>query len=130
MSSRLSFLGYRKNADTFNPLLDLYVLPSLAEGMPISIMEAFRDQTLVLGSDIPEISEMIGQNEQNGYLFESNDSNSLANTIERIFCDSNTEKAAKVNRAHRSYLENFVMDSMIDSYESIYRSLMSKRDTM
>ena len=128
--SRVSFLGYRRNADSYNALFDLFALPSLAEGMPLSIMEAFRDRTLVLGSDIPEISEMIGENERNGYLFESNNLKSLADAIERIFAQSPESRATKVENAHRSYRERFEMDAMIRSYESLYRSLISKRDTI
>ena len=104
ISDKFTFLGYKKNARQFIPLLDLLICPSRSEGLPLSIMEAFAEKALVLASDIPEHKEVI-ENKKNGFLFRDNDTSDLIDKIEEIA--SLTHKVNIIKSARISYKKNF-----------------------
>lgn len=60
----------------------IYVLPSRVEGMPQSLIEAMARGKIVIGSNSMAIRDII-KDGQNGYLFEFNNPNDLANAIEK-----------------------------------------------
>lgn len=65
--------------------------PSRAEGNPLTILEAFAYGKPVIGSNISGIEELITESEA-GFLCESENVNSLANTISMAISDSGLEK--------------------------------------
>jgi len=124
IQENITFLGYKTQADAFIPYFDLLVLPSLAEGLPLTVLEGFRDEALVIGSDIPEIAEII-RNGENGFLFESNNPDALRETIETTLTLSNEELSTVKGKARNDYETTFAFESMASRYESIYNELVS-----
>ena len=61
--------GYRDDTRPFLQAADALVLPSLSEGQPLSILEAWRDGLPVIVSDIPELAELVDDG-VTGFLFE------------------------------------------------------------
>ena len=64
----------------------IYVLPSDLEGMPLSLLEAMSYGNCCLTSDIPECSEVLGQN---GFTFRHGDVADLTDMMQRL-CDNPT----------------------------------------
>ncbi len=54
------FVGNHADIEAYIPHFDLFVLPSLAEGMPLSLLEAMSAEVACLASDIPGTQEMAG----------------------------------------------------------------------
>ena len=119
LAESISFLGYKPNADAFIPLFDLLCLPSRAEGLPLSVLEGFRDGTPVIGSDIPEIKEIISARE-NGFLFESDNAESLANTITSALVQQDDQRQSLINKAYGLYREKFRFEVMAGKYDLLY----------
>ncbi|ELC8400770.1 glycosyltransferase family 4 protein [Clostridium perfringens] len=71
----------------------VYVLPSNLEGMPLSLLEAMSYGNCVIGSDIPEIADVI---EDKGITFRKADIEDLKSKLE--FVDSNKEVVEKYER--------------------------------
>jgi glycosyltransferase involved in cell wall biosynthesis len=65
---------------------DIFVLPSLAEGLPVVLLEAMALQRPIVASSIAGIPELV-QNGANGLLVEPARSDRLAHAIERLVCD-------------------------------------------
>lgn len=124
ISDKFTFLGYKKNARSFIPLLDLLICPSRSEGLPLSIMEAFAEKTLVLASDIPEHKEVV-KNKKNGFLFRDNDTSDLVDKIEEIAFLSHKENY--ISSARISYEKNFQFSSTVENYHNLYRSSTSPK---
>jgi len=61
----------------------VFILPSEREGMPVALVEAMVSGLVCIGSDIPQISDVIIDNE-NGYLFELNNSEDLYSKIKYV----------------------------------------------
>ena len=119
------FLGYKSKADRFLPLFDAFVLPSLAEGLPLSIVEAFRENVPVLCSDIAEHKEII-ENRISGFLFNSGDARSLAEAINEIILLDLPQRDKITSLAYDIYLKRYTIKRVSDQYLSLYRKFFDK----
>ncbi len=85
-SDRVIFLGWRDDVAFIQKCLDVFVLPSLWEGMPLAIIEAMASGTPCVVSDIQGNRHLI-QNEVTGLLVSTDDSSQLADAIYRLYSD-------------------------------------------
>ncbi|MFD1952813.1 glycosyltransferase family 4 protein [Paenibacillus thailandensis] len=77
--------GVQKNKFLSNA--DVYILPSYAEGLPISILEAMAYGMPIISTNVGGIPEIVKNNE-NGFLLEPGDTVSLAIAIEKLINDN------------------------------------------
>lgn len=68
ISNQVDFLGFRDDAVTFLKTFNLFVLPSLSEGIPRCVMEAMAAGIPVVASDIPGNRNLVKHGET-GMLF-------------------------------------------------------------
>jgi len=59
-----------------------FVLPSDLEGLPLVMLEAMREGIPVIGSDIPAHRQLIGPDQERGFLFASGDIQACASVLE------------------------------------------------
>jgi sugar transferase (PEP-CTERM/EpsH1 system associated) len=102
--------------------LDCFVLPSLAEGISNTILEA-------MASGLPVIATRVGGNPelviegQTGKLVPVSDPEAIARTI--IEYAANPEQARCDGQAGRAEIERrFCMEAMVGSYQSLYDRLL------
>jgi len=81
--------------------LKLYVLPSIAEGLPNTILEAMACGTAVLATPVGAIPDII-RDGQNGFSMENNSPESIARGILRAL---NYPKLPEVTREARALIE-------------------------
>ena len=62
---------------------DVFILPSLSEGLPLSIIEAMAMKKPVIGSMVGGILELI-EDYENGFLIPPNDPESLADALLKL----------------------------------------------
>src|SRR5699024_7176133 len=67
ISSQIHFLGYRKDIPELLSAADIFVFPSLREGLSVSLMEAMASGLPVIASDIRGNIDLIDVN-KGGYL--------------------------------------------------------------
>jgi glycosyltransferase involved in cell wall biosynthesis len=93
----------------------IFVLPSKKEGMPQSLVEALARAKIVIGSNIPGITDLV-KNNHNGFIFESNNERDLAGKIGFALKTSNNQikKNAKLS------VKEFNCPSIINKLESIF----------
>lgn len=85
--SNVCFYGVLEQNDIVNILCksDLFILPSLAEGMPVSVVEAMKAGAIPLVSDLQGgITELV-LNEVTGFVVSNNDIFKYADVIEKIY---------------------------------------------
>jgi glycosyltransferase involved in cell wall biosynthesis len=97
----------------------LLVLPSLAEGFGLVLIEAMAAGVPVLGTDVPGIRDVI-RHEQNGLLAAAGDPISLAACIGRIVRDKQLRQSL-VDRARTDVAERFTWDSVLPKYLDLLR---------
>lgn len=95
----------------------IYVLPSDLEGMPVSLLEAMSYSNCCLTSDIPECTEVCGEN---AVYFKKGDVDSLENALRRLLSDENA--AAGYKSAAAGYvLSRFSWDETAKKTLSLFR---------
>ena len=98
--------------------LRCFVLPSLAEGVSNTILEAMASGLPVIATDVGANAELV-QDGVTGEIVPARDVEALAEAIERLACDPT--QAAAMGRAGRKTAEGrFSLGAMISAYQSLY----------
>ncbi len=125
LSDRVHFVGYREKAYQLFPYFDLFVLPSYAEGLPITLLEAMQSGVPVVATNVGEIPRVLDFGEY-GEIVEPGNPERLANAIEKV-CRNREEAMAKASAAKVRVLEEYSVEKMANQYLEIYKDLISKR---
>ena len=86
VSDRVQFLGHRDDIPELLACCDLFVLPSLYEGLPLSILEAMAAGKPVVSSAIEGTEEAVVDGET-GLLVPPGEASALADAIDKILSD-------------------------------------------
>lgn len=100
--------------------VDTFVLPSLSENLPNTIMEAMACEVPCVAFDVGGIPEMIDHKE-NGFLARFQNVEDLANGIRYVLSPENNERLGKAAREKvlECYSEKIVAQQYIKVYEQI-----------
>lgn len=113
------FLGLRKDVPDLLKNMDVLLLLSKTEGLPLSIIEGLRQGLYVISTDVGGVSEMIG--DEFGKLVER-DPKILCDVIVDVLNEEViTEESKQLARAH--FLTHFTLDSMITKYSKLFNSI-------
>ena len=117
------FLGHFPKEELASAYLasDLFVLPSLAEGMPLVLLEAMAYGRCVLASDIPGNSGLM-QNGRNGILFEPGNPVDLAHKMSYALQDRQVRDRLGAG-AREDVLLNYCCDGILSKILEVYREV-------
>jgi glycosyltransferase involved in cell wall biosynthesis len=110
LSDRVHFLGYLTEDGVVRELdsSDLFVLPSFAEGIPVSAMEAMAIGVPVIATNIAGTSELV-EDGKTGLLVRPSDAEALANAIIRMIGD-HAFRLSAADLARQKVVEEFDVD--------------------
>lgn len=97
--------------------VDAFVLPSLSENLPNTIMEAMSCGTPCVGFKVGGIPEMI-DHKINGYLAKYKDSQDLAEGIKYVLDNANHDKLATA--ARQKIIDCYSEKAVTEMYKSVY----------
>jgi glycosyltransferase involved in cell wall biosynthesis len=112
------FAGWRNDALAILPALDVFVLPSLWEGLPIVVLEAMASTRAIVVTDVGDNSKVIDHGES-GLVVPSGDAAALENAIVQLILDPVLRQSC-AESAYATYSERFTIQSMVQQYERIY----------
>lgn len=118
------FVGFLPQVPELLAISDFLILPSLYEGMPLVVLEAFCAGKTVLATDIPGTREVV-QNHRNGLLVPPRDPEKLAEAL-RYWLDHPEEKDKCAQQAYADGRENFSFQEMMQKYHDLYSTLISE----
>jgi glycosyltransferase involved in cell wall biosynthesis len=121
ISQNVRLIGYVHDIKVLMATLDLFVLPSLSEGLPISLLEAMAVKKPVIASDAGGIRELV-TDRKDGILVPPSDSTCLAKAIKLLYYDKILMSNIAV-RGEEKVKNEFSSSSMADNYKSIYSHL-------
>jgi glycosyltransferase involved in cell wall biosynthesis len=87
LAERVIFAGVTRSVDDYFRAADVYVLPSVREGLSISLLEAMSSGLAVVASRIPGSTDAVIEDRVNGVLVEPDDTEGLARAIDRLLAD-------------------------------------------
>ncbi|MDE5493016.1 glycosyltransferase [Elizabethkingia meningoseptica] len=118
LSHNVIFYGVRNDVDILLRKMDLMILASKSEGMPISIIEGMRQGMFILATKVGGIEEMI----KPAYgSFIERDLADIMGKIKSVFYQSN--KSYK-KCARKAFLENFTIEEMSNKYSQLFLELL------
>src|SRR5262249_21470882 len=116
--TRVHFLGHREDVPDILAAADVWVMPSLSEGLPLALLEAMFAGKAIAASAVGGIPEVIVA-EQHGLLVPPRDPMALAASLGRLL--GSAELRATLGRAAKERATTqFSVAHMTDDYERLY----------
>lgn len=125
LSGRVHFVGASDQVPTFLNAMDVFVLPSLGEGMSNTLIEA-------MASGLPTVATRVGGNPElieegrTGEFFAPRDFVSLAGSLERLSRDRGL-RYAQGSAARDRAVSRFSLEQMITNYRALYLDQVARR---
>lgn len=121
LKNKVIFTGFRNDVPELLSIMDIFVLPSLQEAMPIALLEAMAAQRPIIATQVGEIPTLI-RNGYSGLLVKPKDHASLSNSIAMFLLDR--DKAATfAMRSYEFVRNNFTIENMAKAYADTYKNL-------
>jgi len=122
ITSAITFLGFRPDVADIIRASDLFVLPSIFEGLPLSLIEAMACGKAVVATNVDGTADVVVDN-VTGYLVPPRDPEQLAQKIINLL--ENTESRLKFGEAGKERVQKFFSaDRMVQDYERLYKELL------
>ena len=122
----IEFTGAQSNVADWLAGADVFVLSSIAEGIPMTILEAMASNLAVISTDVGGLSEIIEHN-VNGLLVEKCNAQALANAMQKYIVvpelvDTHGGKA-------KEFVEQkFSEQAMVEQYLTLYAQSLDSHD--
>jgi glycosyltransferase involved in cell wall biosynthesis len=120
-NGRVKFLGWRDDIDEIMPIFDIFVLPSLNEGMGRVLVEAMAAGKPVIASRAGGIPDLV-KHEKTGLLVPPGDVPALADAILRLVNDPDERR--RMGETGRFFCRRFSLKAMIDKIDNLYDELL------
>lgn len=119
LSDKVYFMGYREDIQNLILQLDLVVLSSLWEGLPLTPIEAFSVGKTVIATAVDGTVEII-EDGKNGFLIETKQPHQIADKA--IYLIQNEDKRKEMeNAAKKRYQDEFSFQTLSDRYITYYK---------
>jgi glycosyltransferase involved in cell wall biosynthesis len=120
LNSNIIFTGNRNNIPELLIASDLYLMPSIFEGLSIANLEAMYYNGVVIVNDAPGLNNLVRHN-KTGYILNINNEDKYLEKIEELY--NNKEDISDIKNAARSFvLNNFSMEKNVSKLLSFYKS--------
>ncbi len=121
IKNRVDFLGFKENPFAYLARCDLFVLSSLYEGLPSTLIEAMALGLPVISTRCPTGPEEIIEDERSGLLVPVADSKAIAEAIVRVLQDKDLNMRLRIEGKKRA--EDFSLENMVTKFAEIFISL-------
>lgn len=117
-AANITITGWKERKDVLKILNenDIFILPSLWEGLPISLLEAMYLKKICIVSNVIGNRDVI-QNEENGFIADY--SKEYVQIVKNI--EESREQNKKIqDKAYESVLQKYTLEQMGKAYDKIY----------
>ncbi len=118
IAGQVKFIGMRLDIPELLKLFDVYVLPSLWEGMPMVLLEAMAAGCPIVATDVGGVSSVI-KHEETGLLIEQKNPGAIAEAIKRILSEPSLKNKITA-QARDEFNARFDSKVMTGLYEKLY----------
>jgi glycosyltransferase involved in cell wall biosynthesis len=125
LEKRVRFLGFQADVLRWLQVADAFVLCSLWEGLPMSLLEAAACALPAVATDIPGIGEVLVDG-QTGLLAPVGDIEILAAKMRALMQTPLQKRAEMGLRARQSVVERFSLEAILDRWEAEYRNRLAR----
>jgi glycosyltransferase involved in cell wall biosynthesis len=119
------FTGRRRDIPDILASINIFVMPSIAEGLPNALLEAMAMGKPIVTTEVGGIPEIV-KNGFNGLLVPPRDTLSLSKAIKELI--SNDRLAAKLGQAARDLVhDNLSIKAIAQKWQSLYLSILKEK---
>lgn len=123
---RVLLVGYKRNATNYLPLFDVFVLSSIMEGLPITLLEAMQAKKPIVATRVGGIPAVLG-NGRHGMIVKPKDPKALADAI--LFLRNNPGTAREMAQMARNIaLSKYSSMRMASDYSKVYERVLTKHE--
>jgi glycosyltransferase involved in cell wall biosynthesis len=119
------FGGTRRDIARILSAFDIFVLPSLWEGLPISLLEAMAMELPVVATDAGGVKEVIDSGKV-GVLLQPKDVAGLVKSLSHLIADGAARRSMGI-AARQKIIEGFSAQAMLAKTEQIYREILARK---
>lgn len=120
IQDKVELLGYRKDINRIMQVSNVFFLPSLREGLCLSIIEALNFGLPVLTSKVRGCKDLVVQN-RNGYLADAKDYKEYARLIKKLMKDKKV--CERISKNNKLSAEEYSITNVIAQLENIYNNI-------
>lgn len=120
----ICFTGYRNDPLDIVEAMDIIVLTSISEGLPVTLLEAMSRSKPVVATRVGGIPEVV-QDGRTGFLSASGDAQDFAGKILKLLQDPAKSRWLG-EQGRRWALDHFSLSGMVDQTEQIYREVLAE----
>jgi glycosyltransferase involved in cell wall biosynthesis len=124
LQSSVVLAGQQSNMPAVYAAMDIFVLPSLNEGLPMTVLEAMAASKPVIATRVGAIPSVIKDGE-NGLLVASKDSEALQNAVASLLNDPERRRRLG-DQAHAWVSQNYTSEAMALKYREMYEEVLGK----
>jgi len=121
LEGNVFLLGFRQDIKELLQLSDIFVLPSLDEGMPIAVLEAAATMTPIIATAVGDIPKFI-KNRETGFLIEKGSASALAEAITTLI-EQNKLRERLSFQAFLVLKKKYSSELMYQKYKAVYEFL-------
>jgi glycosyltransferase involved in cell wall biosynthesis len=120
IEKRVRLVGNQEDIFPFINIMDIFVLSSIREGHPLSLIEAMGFKKPVIATDVGGVNEII-ENGINGIIIPPKNSKKIEESINLLISDKKLcEKFG--DNGKETYINRFTLKKMIDRLTKLYES--------
>ncbi len=120
LGSRMTMSEYVERIEDYYRACDVFILPSLGEGMPNAVLEAMACGLPVIATRTSGTTDLIAEGED-GYLFNPGDGEGLLGRLSDLAGDS-SRRSRMAARSRLTAKERFSMETIAGRYAELYWS--------
>ncbi|MGC8977344.1 MAG: glycosyltransferase [Candidatus Ratteibacteria bacterium] len=120
--------GYVENIYNYLKIFDIFVLPSLWEGCPVSLLESMGYGIASIATNVGDTPYII-ENGKDGFIVGKNDYKKIAEKI--IYLIENEDIREKIgNNAREKIKKSYSAEDMVKKYENLYKQLKNEKSSL
>ncbi len=121
--TNVTFEGFVDNVGDYIAAMNLFVFPSLNEGLGSILLDVMKLKVPVIASNTGGIPDIV-KDQQTGLLVEPKDIDGIQQSIQLLLTDQTL--ASQLSEAAYLHTLNFSPTSMTDAYQALYQTIYTK----
>lgn len=125
LKDKIRFMGWQSDIPGLMQQFDVFVLPSISEGISLALLEAMACGCPVVATEVGGNPEVV-IDQKTGFLIPPKDPDKMADAIIKLLRDSTLAEKMR-DSARKRVEENFSLERMVNEYEILYTGCLTKK---